>query len=102
MMYTDPTPYEKPAQPSQVTYPGRAVLRTVVAVLVVALPTYAIVVPMVLDSMGDWIPPGAQHWLLGSVVFVVALTGLVTRLMAVPGINKVLTILGLGAEPRGF
>ena len=40
-------------------HPWRATLRTVVAYLVVALPAYAIGVPILLDEVGEYLPDGA-------------------------------------------
>ena len=86
-------------QPTQLQYPGRAVARTIVAFLVVAVPTYAIVVPMFLDSFKDYLPEGVAAWLAASVAFVGVLVGFVTRIMAIPVVNAALTAVGLGAAP---
>lgn len=86
--------------PTQVKHPVKATLRTVFAAAVVLVPTYVVVIPALLDGLGDYIPPAARAWLAGSVVFVTALIATVTRIMALPAVNDALTALGLGAEPK--
>ena len=80
-------------------HPWRATLRTVVAYLVVALPAYAIGVPILLDEVGEYLPDGAVAWLTGSALFVGGLVAAVTRIMAVPSVNEALRNVGLSAAP---
>ena len=86
--------------PTQVKHPIKATLRTVFAAVVVLVPAYVVVIPALLDGLGDYIPPAARGWLAGSVVFVTALIATVTRIMALPAVNDALTAFGLGAEPK--
>lgn len=83
-------------------HPWRATLRTVVAYLVVALPAYAIGVPILLDEVGEHLPDGAVAWLTGSALFVGGLVAAVTRIMAVPSVNEALMNVGLSASPGGL
>lgn len=86
---------------SQLTYPRKATLRTAFASAVVLVPCYVVVVPVILDTMGDYLPEDDRAWLAASVVFVTALISAVTRIMALPAVNKALTTLGLGVAPKG-
>ena len=84
---------------TQETHPWRATLRTVVAYLVVALPAYAIGVPILLDEVGEYLPDGAVAWLTGTALFVGGLVAAVTRIMAIPSVNEALRNVGLSAAP---
>ena len=86
---------------SQLTHPRKATLRTAFASAVVLVPCYVVVIPVILDSMGEYLPEGARAWLAASVVFVTALIAAVTRIMALPAVNDALTALGLGVAPKG-
>jgi hypothetical protein len=74
--------------PSQVRHPWRATARTVIALLVALLP----VLPEVLGGLHfDATAFGAQT---------IAVAAGITRVMALPIVNDLLTSLGLGAEPK--
>ena len=80
-------------QPTQVRFPWRATVRTLiqaVAALAVAVPS--IIAAVEADSPG-----------LTGAAGLAALTvaGIVTRVMALPSVNNLLTRLGLGPEPKG-
>lgn len=68
-------PDEQPVTPTQVEYPGRAVLRTVVQAAIGLI----LLVPFVVAELG----PAAAPWLVGAA----ALAGLVARIMAIPQVN---------------
>lgn len=68
-----------PATPTQVEYPGRAVLRTVLQAAVGLI----LVVPFVVAELG----PAAVPWLAGAA----AAAGLAARVMAIPQVNAWLT-----------
>ena len=80
-------------EPTQVRYPWRTVARTVVQIL----PALAIAVPLVVAAIeGDH--PGA----LGPIgVGAVAVSAAITRVMAVPAVNDLLSRFNLGADPAG-
>lgn len=80
-------------QPTQVRFPWRATVRTIIQ----ALPALAVAVPGVVAAI-----EGDRPGMLG-VVGAVALTasGIVTRVMAIPAVNDLLTRVGLGPEPKG-
>ena len=85
--------------PTQVKYPWRAALRTALAYIVAA----GIVVPAVWviaqDTLAGYLPPQvitAAAWTVGLIV---AVSALVTRVIAIPQVNDWLTKLGVGAAP---
>ena len=87
-------------QPTQTRYPWRATARTVVAYLLVALPAYLVIVPIVTEELGAYLPPKMTEILLASAAFVGALVAAVTRIMAIPSVNDALTGIGLSAAPE--
>lgn len=80
-------------QPTQVRFPWRATVRTVIQ----TLPAIAVAVPGVVAAIEEGHPG-----LTGPVgVAAIAASGIVTRVMALPAVNDLLTRFGLGAEPKG-
>ena len=85
--------------PTQVKYPWRAALRTVLAYVVAA----GIVVPAVWsiaqDTLASYLSPEvitATAWTVGLIV---AVSAFVTRVIAIPQVDAWLTKLGVGATP---
>jgi len=87
--------------PSQVARPWRAFWRTVWAVGVPAFGLVLFAGPAVLqilaDELGTVVPAGLTAWLLGAAAVLTALAGAVTRIMALPGVNKWLARFKLDA-----
>ncbi|HEY9353034.1 MAG TPA: hypothetical protein VIP28_07290 [Nocardioides sp.] len=76
--------------PSQTTYPWRATVRTVLAAVI----SIAAVWGLVVQAAGvDETTP--------VVATTIAVAGAITRIMAIPAVNDLLTRFGLGAEPKG-
>lgn len=67
---------ERPLEPTQVEYPGRAVLRTVVQAAVGLL----LIIPFVVSELGL---PSTLPWVGGAL----AASAITARLMAVPQVN---------------
>lgn len=86
-------------RPTQVKYPWRAALRTVLAYVVAA----GIVVPMVWaiaqDTLGPYLSPQVITAVAWAVGLIVAVSAFVTRVIAIPKVNAWLTKLGVGATP---
>ena len=75
--------------PSQTTYPWRATVRTVLAAVI----SIAAVWGLVVQAAGvDETTP--------VVATTIAVAGAITRIMAIPAVNDLLTRFGLGAEPK--
>lgn len=92
---------------TQEKHPNKASVRTfvqsVVAVLIVAVPSVPIVVNIILDEFGKAgvEAPGWLYAVLSGASVVAALVAaIVARVMAVPGVNRLLTKIGLGSEPK--
>lgn len=85
-------------------YKAQRVIRTVVAFLVTAVPTLnlaALAVSEYLKNQEDVTIPGWVFvWLNAIIAGSALIIGLVTRLMAVPGVNAWLTKIGLGSVPK--
>ncbi len=85
--------------PTQVKYPWRAALRTVLAYVVAA----GIVVPAVWsiaqDTLAGYLSPEVVTAAAWTVGLIVAVSAFVTRVIAIPQVNDWLTKLGVGAAP---
>lgn len=93
---------ETPTTPTQVLYPWRAALRTGLAVLLTA----AIVVPIVwsivqeeLAVAGVVIPEGVVSTIGASIAILLAVSAIITRVMAIPAVSDMLTRVGVGPAP---
>lgn len=75
-------------QPTQIAFPGRTTVRTLLQVLI----GLAAAAPVLISTVGlDT---------TGTVVGVVlAVSAVITRVMAIPGVDEILAKLGLAAEP---
>jgi len=92
--------------PTQIAYPWKATLRTVLQTLagiVLGLASFisaaAIFAPQLLDAITEILPPEWVPYAAAAVAFVVLLSATVTRIMVIPGVNEFLTKLKLGAVP---
>lgn len=87
----------------EIWYQGKRVLRTVVQVVVGAAAVLAVVVvvaPQVLDAVADVVPGPVLAWLTGAVATLAAVSAAITKVMAIPKINELLTLIGLGSVPK--
>lgn len=85
---------------TQIQHPWRATIRTVAATVVAVVVALAAALPVVEQAMGTYIPDRGRAALLWLGGLMAALSGLVTRLMALPEIDALLGRIGLSAEPR--
>lgn len=89
---------------TQQEHPWRAALRTAVQVFV-ALPTFLLGLAAVLalvaqDAFAEYLPEGWAAWLLAASLIVAALAGLLSRIMAIPAVDRLLErVLSLGSAP---
>ncbi len=86
--------------PTQVQHPWRATTRTILAYIVAAGIVLPIAYGIFAEYLGEYIPIdwlAALAWLVGLVV---AVSGAVTRIMAIPQVNDWLTRVGVGPAPR--
>lgn len=95
-MSVTPTP-----TPTQVAHPWKATVRTAIQTFLAVAAVLVLVAPEV-QAFVDQFWPGSPvvAWIGAGAAFVAALAGLVTRIMAIPAVNDLLTRVGLGASPR--
>lgn len=90
--------------PTQVRYPWRTVRRTIVQVGIPAVLTLGIVVPqivqIILEEAGETMPARLRVWLLGASALVTAAAAVLTRIMAIPAVDRLLASWRLSAQPR--
>lgn len=82
--------------PTQVAHSGKTVLRTLTQVVIPLLVLLAALIPLVIEYLGPYLPETWVAWLAGAVGFLLALTALVTKVMALPALQPFLAKLGLG------
>jgi len=92
---------------TQVAHPTNAAVRTalqsvagVVLTAASVIATLAILAPQFLVAVQDILPPEWAAYAAGAVAFIGTLSGVVARLMAIPGVNEWLTQIKLGATPK--
>lgn len=88
----------------EIWFKGQRVLRTIVQALVVLVPIVngvGLAVASYLSTQTDLaIPPIVFVWLNAIVAVTAVLMGLIARIMAVPGVNDLLTRINLGSVPK--
>lgn len=87
-------------EPTQVRYPWKTTVRTALQAFLSAATILALIAPQ-LQEFVDQFWPGSPvvAWIGTAAVFVAALAALITRIMAIPAVDAVLTKIGLGAKP---
>ncbi len=104
MSLTPRSDYQDSLRTTQVQYPWKATIRTIVQVGIPALIALGVVIPqiieVILQGFGETLPAEARIWLLGAGVAVTAVAGTLAKIMALPLVNEWLTKFGLGAEPK--
>jgi len=84
----------------EIWFKTQRVLRTLVAVGIPAFLSFALVLPLIIDALGLPVTSGLYGWLIGAAAIVTAVAGAITRVMAIPAVNRWLTRVGLGSVPR--
>ena len=91
-------------QATQVAFPGKAVLRTLVQIGIPAFVGLVIVIPLIIEAVlaevGEFMPEQLRLWLLGAATLITAVGLAITRVMAIPAVNLWLARLGLAATPK--
>lgn len=95
---------EAVASATDIWYKGQRVLRSIVGALVLLVPIVngaaAAVVTYLETQEHVAVSPIVFAWLNAAVAATSLLIGLASRIMAVPGVNALLTKIGLGSVPR--
>lgn len=93
--------------PTQVVHSWRTTLRTagqtiagVILGLVAFILLLAVLAPQFLEALSGILPPDWYGWAATAVAFIGTLAGVVTKIMAIPGVNAWLTSHRLGATPK--
>lgn len=88
----------------EIWFKSQRALRTIVQALIVLVPIVngvGLAVTNYLETQTDVVvAPVVFAWLNGVVVATALIMGLIARIMAVPGVNAVLSNVGLGAVPK--
>ena len=89
---------------TQVAYPWRAAIRTFVAALVgigVVAPVAWVIITQEVAKAGLTLPPEIVYAAGTFLAVLAAVTGIVTRIMAIPAVNSKLSeFVNIGALPR--
>ncbi|MEV4902339.1 hypothetical protein AB0K08_13480 [Citricoccus sp. NPDC055426] len=88
----------EPGTPTQVAHPAKATVRTVVQTLVAVAIGVVVLGPPIIDAIlaEPLVPDELRGALLAVSAVVVAIGGIATRIMAIPGVNRLLERIGLG------
>jgi hypothetical protein len=91
----------------EIWFKTQRVLRTAIAVLIsgattiaAAILAVAAVAPEVLAELAKILPASWIAWATGVLASLVAIASVVTRIMAIPKVNRWLTKIGLGSVPK--
>jgi len=88
-------------EPTQVAHPWKAAVRTAIQTFLAVAAIATLALPYVLEFVEQFWPGSpAIAIVVGGGAFIAALAGLLTRIMAIPAVNDLLTVIGLGAEPK--
>ena len=91
-------------QATQIQFPGKAVLRTLVQIGIPAFIGLVIVIPLIIEAVlaevGEFMPESFRLWLVGAAAVITGLGLTITRVMAIPAVNAWLGKLGLAATPQ--
>lgn len=84
-------------------YKTQRVLRTAFAVLTTALTVwagFALAAPQILAELALVLPGSWVAWLTATIASITVVAGVLTRIMAIPFVNRALIRIGLGSVPR--
>lgn len=97
---TAPTPEPTPVAPP-IWYPAQRVIRTVLVNVVALVPILNLSLPLVAAAFDAPDVPIEVYLTVNSVILgALAVTGILSRLIAIPAINTWLTKLGAGSVPK--
>lgn len=91
----------KHAAAPEIWFKSQRVIRTVLVNLIVILPVVNISLPLVVDAFtGNGVPTEVTILVNAIVAGILVVTGVVTRIIAIPAVNDFLTKLGAGSVPK--
>ena len=93
----------EPEVPTQVAYPWRATVRTMLAVLLgvgIVAPVAWLIVSEELERQQLVLPPGVTAAVAYGLAVLAVITASITRIMAIPQVSDLLTRAGIGPTPN--
>lgn len=91
-------------EPTQVRRPWRATIRTALAVGIPAIFLLPTILEIVVDELGDKLPPDVTAAIVATGVVITAIAAIITRVLALPSIELLLRRfpdwIPLAAQPR--
>ncbi|TFD74744.1 hypothetical protein [Cryobacterium fucosi] len=90
------------AQVETVWFPWQRVKRTLIVLLFTVVPALNVAVPQIVEAFNGQVTPELFAWINSVAAAILLVTGIVTRLIAIPGVNNLLVYLGLGSVPRSI
>lgn len=87
---------------SQQRHPWRAVLRTVVEAVVPLIIIFPLIVPIVNEELGAYLPEGWQAAAVAVATFITAVMAAIARILAIPQVDEWLSrwLPWLASEPK--
>ena len=79
---------------------GQRVLRTIVQVGIPAFLGFALVLPQIIEALGLPVDSQVRLALVGFAAGVTAIAAALTRIMAIPAVDRWLTSIGLGSVKK--
>lgn len=96
----DETPGTALEKATVIWYKAQRVLRTLVATVIPAFLSFAVVLPQIIEALGLPVDSELRLWLVAVAAGVTAVAGAITGIMAIPKVNAWLTKIGLGSVPK--
>ena len=93
----------EPEVPTQVAYPWRATVRTMLAVILgvgIVAPVAWLIVSEELERQQLVLPPGVTAAVAYGLAVLAVITASITRIMAIPQVSDLLTRAGIGPTPN--
>jgi hypothetical protein len=88
-------------EPTQVVHPWKAAIRTGIQSFLAVAGIAVLALPLVQEFVAQFWPDSPVIGFIGlAATFIGGLALLVSRIMAIPGVNDALTQIGLGAQPK--
>jgi hypothetical protein len=80
-------------------FPWQRVKRVLFVLLLVVVPTLNLVVPQIVAAFDGAVSPELFAWINAVAAGILAVAGVVTRILAIPAVNEILVKIGLGSVP---
>lgn len=88
------------ASPEPIWFPWQRVKRTLVIVLFTVVPTLNIAIPQIVEAFDGYVDAGTFAVINAVAAGILLVSGIITRILAVPAVNAALVHVGIGSVPR--